>query len=121
MSVLAKQSWLRPAVLSAALLATATLAAGVMPRSAAAQYAYDCRYPAAGYYLYTYPAYTYYPVYVYPYYSYPSYGYPYSGLFSSIKQSVGSTACTATSSRMKISRIALSRHIETSRCLVAAM
>jgi hypothetical protein len=44
MSVLAKQSWLRPAVLSAALLATATLAAGVMPRSAAAQYAYDYRY-----------------------------------------------------------------------------
>ena len=43
MSVLAKQSWLRPAVLSAALLATATLAAGVMPRSAA-QYAYDYRY-----------------------------------------------------------------------------
>jgi hypothetical protein len=79
MSVPAKQSWPRRAVFAGAVLATAVLAFGVMPRPAAAQYAYHYGYPAAGYYPYSYPAYTYYPPYVYPYYSYPAYGYSYYG------------------------------------------
>jgi len=79
MSVRAKPSWPRRAVFAGAVLATTVLAIGVMPRSAAAQYAYYYSYPTAGYYVYSHPAYTYYPSYAYPFYSYPSYGYPYYG------------------------------------------
>jgi len=67
MSVPAKQSWPRRAAFAGAVLATAVLAIGVMPRPAAAQYAYYYCYPAAGYF----------PLYAYPHYSYPFYGYLY--------------------------------------------
>ena len=79
MSVRAKQRWPRRAVFAGAVLATTVLAIGVMPRSAAAQYAYYYGYPATGSYLYSYPAYTYYPSYADPFHGYPSYGYPYYG------------------------------------------
>ena len=79
MGAYAKPSWCRRALFAGAVLATAAFSMGVMPRSAAAQYAYYYGYPAAGYYPYPYPAYTYYPSYAYPFYSYPSYGYPYYG------------------------------------------
>jgi hypothetical protein len=75
MSVPAKQSWPRRAAFAGAVLATAVLAIGVMPRPAAAQYAYYYGYPAAGYYTYSYPAYNHFPLYAYPHYSYPFYGY----------------------------------------------
>src|SRR5882757_8693630 len=65
MSVRTKTSWSRRAVFSSAVLATAALAMGVMPRSAAAQYVYD--------YGYGYPG----TVYSNSPYSYPSYSYPY--------------------------------------------
>jgi hypothetical protein len=66
MLVRAKQSWFRHVAFAAAVLATATLGFGAMPRPAAAQY--------YGYPGYAYP-YPYYPYY-YPYYAY---GYPYWG------------------------------------------
>ena len=67
MGAYTKPSWCRRALFAGAVLATAALSMGVMPRSATAQYAYYYGYPAAGYYPYPYPAYTYYPSYAYPF------------------------------------------------------
>jgi hypothetical protein len=72
MSVCGKPSWFRRVAFAAAVLATASLTLGAMPRPAAAQYYGGYGYPG---YAYPYPYYPYYPYY-YPYYAY---GYPYWG------------------------------------------
>ena len=66
MSARAKQRWFRRVALAGAILASAVLTLGAMPRPAAAQYyGYPYAYPYSPYYA----GYPYYPYY---------YGYPYS-------------------------------------------